>query len=219
MGGQNTFILFFFFFYNFLYNLNIICLLWCSGPDRHSPVFSVQQFCALEDGSFVLAKRHRARWNSARYMQEWKARLGPRAHLHLLGFQFHLCRQRPASVWLIPLWSIWGRRHRYCWSPLCTAERSQILSVGIEESIDILPSGAITSTMNILILFSQRANCGTHSVGVVWVNWFSWCCKTTRLWAVKNNSVSAAPGLNTLTVDITRSIISHPPFKGHLWAL
>lgn len=73
----------------------------------------------------------------------------PQAHLHLLGFRLHLCKRRPVSVWLTPLWSVWGRRRSYCWSPLCTAERSQILSVGIEESIGILPSGAIMNTMNI----------------------------------------------------------------------
>lgn len=54
----------------------------------------------------------------------------PRAHLHLLGIHFHLCKPHPASVWLIPLWSISGRHHRYCWSPHCTAKQFQILSVG-----------------------------------------------------------------------------------------
>lgn len=73
----------------------------------------------------------------------------PQAHLHLLGLGLRLCKRRPASVWLTPLWSVWGRRRSYCWSPLCTAERSQILSVGIEESTDMLPSGAIMNTMNI----------------------------------------------------------------------
>lgn len=68
----------------------------------------------------------------------------PRVHLHLLGIHFHSCKPHPASVWLIPLWSISGRHHRYCWSPHCTAKQFQILSVGIEKNIDILPSRAIT---------------------------------------------------------------------------
>lgn len=54
----------------------------------------------------------------------------PLAHLHLFGIQFHLCKPHPASVWLIPLWSISGRRRGYCWSPHCTAKQFQILSVG-----------------------------------------------------------------------------------------
>lgn len=68
----------------------------------------------------------------------------PRVHLHLLGIHFHSCKPHPASVWLIPLWSISGRHHRYCWSPHCTAKQFQILSVGVEKNIDILPSRAIT---------------------------------------------------------------------------
>lgn len=91
----------------------------------------------------------------------------PRVHLHLLGIHFHSCKPHPASVWLIPLWSISGRHHRYCWSPHCTAKQFQILSVGIEKNIDILPSRAITQTMNILILFSQRAICAPRSTGLV----------------------------------------------------
>lgn len=105
----------------------------------------------------------------------------PQAHLHLLGIHFHLCKPHPASVWLIPLWSISGRRHRYCWSPHCTAKQFQILSVGIEKSIDILPTRAIMYTMNILILFSQCVICAPHSIGLVfWVNWFClmlWRCE------------------------------------------
>lgn len=62
----------------------------------------------------------------------------PLAHLHLLGSPFRWCTPRPASVWLIRLWSISGRRRRYCWSPHCTAGQFQILSVGIER-------GALTS--------------------------------------------------------------------------
>lgn len=50
--------LFFFFFF-----FKCMCLLWCSSPDRRSPVFAVQQFCALEDGSFLLAKRYYGHWN------------------------------------------------------------------------------------------------------------------------------------------------------------
>ena len=42
----------------------LICLLWCLSPDRQSPVFAVQQFCALESGSFLLAKRYCEHWNS-----------------------------------------------------------------------------------------------------------------------------------------------------------
>lgn len=34
----------------------LICLLWCLSPDRQSAVFAVQQFCALESGSFLLAR-------------------------------------------------------------------------------------------------------------------------------------------------------------------
>lgn len=54
----------------------------------------------------------------------------PLAHLHLLGFRRRLCKPRPASVWSKRLWSISGRRRRYCWSPHCTAGQFQILSVG-----------------------------------------------------------------------------------------
>lgn len=87
-------------------------------------------------------------------------------HLHLLGIQFHWCKPHPASVWLIPLWSISGRHHRYCLSPHCTAKQFQISSVEIEKSIDILSSGAIMYTMNILILlFSMCHLCAT----------FYWC--------------------------------------------
>lgn len=158
LARQNTFILLFLSLS--LDNENVVCLPWCSSPDRHSPVFSIQQFCALEDGSFVLAKRHlwtlNQRWYTARIEMQVSS---PQAHLHLLGFHRRLCKRRPASGWWIPLWSVWGRRRSYCWSPLCTAERSQILSVGIEESIDTLPSGAIMNTMNILILFSWCAIC------------------------------------------------------------
>lgn len=93
--------------------------------------------------------------------------LSPLAHLHLLGIHFHLCKLHPASVWLIPLWSVSGRHHRYCWSPHCTAKQFQIVSVEIEKSIDILPSRAIMYTMNILILFSQCAICVTHSPRLV----------------------------------------------------
>lgn len=91
----------------------------------------------------------------------------PLAHLHLLGIHFHLCKLHPASVWLMPLWSVSGRHHRYCWSPHCTAKQFQIVSVEIEKSIDILPSRAIMYTMNILILFSQCAICVTHSPRLV----------------------------------------------------
>lgn len=42
----------------------LICLLWCLSPDRQSPVFAVQQFCALESGSFLLAKGYCENWNS-----------------------------------------------------------------------------------------------------------------------------------------------------------
>jgi len=42
---------------------NLICLLWCLSPDRQPPVFAVQQFCALESGSFLLAKRYCEHWN------------------------------------------------------------------------------------------------------------------------------------------------------------
>lgn len=61
-----------FFFSLSLHKENVVCLLWCSAPDRHSLVFSVQQFCALEDGSFVLAKRHHGRWTSIDMQQELK---------------------------------------------------------------------------------------------------------------------------------------------------
>lgn len=85
--------------------------------------------------------------------------LSPLAHLHLLGIRFRSCKPHPASVWLIPLWSVSGRHHRYCWSSHCTAEQFQILSAGNERSIDILPSRAIMYTMNILILFPQCVVC------------------------------------------------------------
>lgn len=43
-------------------------------------------------------------------------------------------------------------------------------------AFDILPSGAITNTMNILILFFPPCRlCSTRSVGAVWVNCFPRC--------------------------------------------
>lgn len=94
-------------------------------------------------------KKYSGRYAAWDKMQD----LSPLAHLHLLELQFHLCKPRPVSGWLIPLWSISGRHRRYCWSPRCRAEQSQIWSVGRKKSIDILPCEAITNTMNILILF------------------------------------------------------------------
>lgn len=104
-------------------------------------------------------------WSYAAWITMWAS--SPLAHLHLLGIHFHLCKLHPASVWLMPLWSVSGRHHRYCWSPHCTAKQFQIVSVEIEKSIDILPSRAIMYTMNILILFSQCAICVTHSPRLV----------------------------------------------------
>lgn len=97
----------------------------------------------------------------------------PRAHLHLLGIHFHLCKPHPASVWLKPLWSVSGTHHRYCWSPHCTAKQFQILSVGIEKSIDILPSGAITvHNEHFNPLSSMCRLCTTFFCSGFLVNWF-----------------------------------------------
>lgn len=79
-------------------------------------------------------------------------------HLHLLGIRFHWYKSRPASVWSMRLWSASGRRRRYCWCPHCTAKQSQILSVGVEKSIDILPSRPIMYTMNSLIFFFSKCH-------------------------------------------------------------
>lgn len=97
----------------------------------------------------------------------------PLAHLHLLGSQFHLCKPHPASVWLIPLWSISGRHHRYCWSPHCTAKQFQILSVGIEKSIDIFGKWSnYVHNEHFNPLFSVCHLCTPFYWSSFWANWF-----------------------------------------------
>ena len=83
---------------------------------------------------FLIGKR--ILWTLKQYSGH-ELKCTPQAHLHLLGIHFLLCKPHPASVWLTPLWSVSGRHHRYYWSPHCTAKQFQILSVGIEKSIDI----------------------------------------------------------------------------------
>lgn len=86
----------------------------------------------------------------------------PLAHLHLFGTQFHLCKPHPASVWLIPLWSISGRRRGYCWSPHCTAKQFQILSVGNwEEHWHLAKKSNYVHNENFNPLFSKSHLCKT----------------------------------------------------------
>lgn len=113
----------------------------------------------------------------------------PQAHLHLIGNHFLLCKPHPTSVWLMPLWSISGRRHRYCWSLHCTAKQFQILSVGIEKNIDILPSRAIMYTMNIFNpLFSMCHLCTLfHWFRFGLIGFALWKCKS--LWRERKDCI------------------------------
>lgn len=55
----------------------LICLLWCLSPDRRSLVFAVQQFCALESGSFLLAKGYCEHWKVCWSYAAWITKSEP----------------------------------------------------------------------------------------------------------------------------------------------
>lgn len=63
--------------FHFHCSLKLICLLWCLSPDRRSLVFAVQQFCALESGSFLLAKGYCEHWKVCWSYAAWITKSKP----------------------------------------------------------------------------------------------------------------------------------------------